>query len=248
MKALSKIAFQTSSKSAGEAQMKRKSLQGMSELPAGSSVSMSGETKIEAVSKSGATLDSESSRPLATMAASALGLPVTIILADPGQTGARATAETLDLPTRLTMEARQQLHSEVLRDVIGYAVEQSVLAPRGELRGLGKPYREEGEDRLKVLFNDPDDTSVNVTWPSLEEVDVKTVMDAIIAAEGMPEMPRLPLIRLALNILKIDDVDELIDKITDADGELIEKDPEVTAGDVATKAFRNGQNPAEALK
>lgn len=244
MKALSKIAFTTSSKTAGEAQMKRKALQGLAELPAGSTVSMAGDNKIETVSKSGATLDSESSRPLATMAASAMGIPVTILLADPGQTGARATAETLDMPTRLIMQARQQLHTEVLKDLLGYAVEQAVLAPRGELRGLGRPYRD--EDRLTVLFNEPDDTSINVTWPSLDEIDVKVLMDAIVAAEGIVDMPRLPLIRLALSVLKIDDIDELIDKITDENGDLIET--EVSAGDVAVDTFRKGGDPAAAVK
>jgi len=244
MKALAKIAYVTSSKNAGQAQAKRASLKGLENAPAGSSVTMTDDQKLEPLSKSGATLDSESSRPLATMAASALGLPVTILLADPGQTGARATAETLDLPTRLTMQARQQLHTEVYQDLIGYAIEQAVLAPRGELRGLGRPFRD--EDRLTVLFNDPDETSINVTWPDLSEVNIKEMMDSIVAADGMPDVPKLPLVRLVLQILKIENIDELIDGITDSSGELIPS--ETSAGDVATKAFRNGENPAAALK
>jgi len=244
MKALAKIAYVTSSKTAGQAQAKRASLKGLGEMPAGSSVNMTEGQTLEPLSKSGATLDAESSRPLATMAASALSLPVTILLADPGQTGARATAETLDLPTRLVMQARQQLHTEVLNDLIGYALEQAVLAPRGALRGKGRPLRD--NDRLTVLWNDPDVTSVNVTWPSLEEADVKTIMDAIVAADGMPDVPKLPLVRLALSILKVENIDELIDEITDDNGNL--KPSEVTAGDVAVKAFRDGTDPAAALK
>lgn len=243
MKALAKIAYVTSSKSSGVSQSKRAQIQGMANLPAGSAVSMSDDQKLEAMPKSGATLDSESSRPLATMAASAMGIPVTIALADPGQTGARATAETLDLPTRLIMQARQQLHTEVFKDSIGYAIEQAVIAPRGPLRRLGTAVRD--EDRLTVAFTDPAAASVEVSWPSLDEVDVKVMMDAIIAAEGMPDTPKLPLVRLALQILKVPDVDEWIDKITDDDGNLI---PDTTGGDVAAKAFRDGQDPAEALK
>lgn len=244
MKALAKIAYTTSSKSTGAAQAKRAQLQGMGGLPAGSTVSMSDDQKLEAVPKSGATLDSESSRPLATMAASAMGVPVTIILADPGQTGARATAETLDLPTRLIMQARQELHTEVFKDSIGYAIEQAVIAPQGPLRRLGKAIRD--EDRLTVAFTDPETATIEVVWPTLDEVDVKVLMDAIVAADGMPDVPKLPLVKLALQILKIKDVDELIDKITDDDGNLI--DPGVTAGDVAAKAFRDGEDPAAALK
>jgi hypothetical protein len=244
MKALAKIAYVTSSKNAGQAQAKRTALKGLSEIPAGSSVTMTDDQKLEPLSKSGATLDSESSRPLATMAASALGLPVTILLADPGQTGARAVAETLDLPTRLVMQARQELHSEVERDLNGYAIEQAVLAPRGALRGLGKPLRD--GDRLTVQWNDPDTASINVAWPSLDEVDVKIMLDAIAVADGMVDVPKLPLIRLALQVLKIENIDELIDEITDDSGKLIPT--EVSAGDVAAKAFRDGKNPAVALK
>jgi hypothetical protein len=244
MKALAKIAYVSTSKTAGQAQAKRTQLKGMENVPAGSTVSMTDDQKLEPISKSGATLDSESSRPLATMAASALGVPVTILLADPGQTGARATAETLDLPTRLIMEARQELHREVRKDLIGYAVEQAVLAPRGALRTLGRPLRD--GDRLTVLWNEPADNSIDIAFPSLDEVDVKVLMDAIVAADGLPDVPKLPLVRLALQVLRIPDIDELIDKITDDDGNLL--DPQVTAGDVATKAFRDGKDPAAALK
>lgn len=244
MKALAKIAYTTSSKTAGAAQAKRAQLQSMANMPAGSTVSMTDDQKLEPVSKSGATLDAESSRPLATMAASAMGVPVTIILADPGQTGARATAETLDLPTRLIMEARRELNAEVLKDSVGYAVEQAVIAPQGKLRGLGKAIRD--EDRLTVEFKDPAAATVEIVWPSLDEVDVKVLMDAIVAADGMPDVPKLPLIKLALQALRIRDVDELIQDITDADGKLI--DAGVTAGDRAAKAFRDGEDPADALK
>lgn len=244
MKALAKIAYTTTSKTAGQAQAKRAALQSMANMPAGSTVNMTEGQTLEPVSKSGATIDAESSRPLATMVASALGLPVTILLADPGQTGARATAETLDLPTRLVMQARQELHRDVRRDLIGYAVEQAIIAPRGPLRKLGRPLRD--GDRLTVQWTDPDDRSIDIAFPSLEDVDVKVLMDAIVAADGLPNVPKLPLVRLALQVLKVENIDELIDEITDEDGNLI--DPETTAGDVATKAFRNGEDPAEALK
>lgn len=244
MKALAKIAYVTSSKNAGPAQGRRAQLKGLAELPAGSSVSMTDDQKLEPLSKSGATLDAESSRPLATMSASALGLPVTILLADPGQTGARAVAETLDMPTRLTMQARQQLHTEVLQDILGYAIEQAVLAPRGELRGLGRPLRD--DDRLLVQFNDPDKVSLNITWPDLSEEPTKEMIDAVVAAANVVDMPKLPLIRLALQVLKIENIDEIIDEITDSSGKLIPT--EVDAAAVATKAFRDGKDPAAALK
>jgi hypothetical protein len=69
------------------------------------------------------------------MAAAGVGLPVTILLADPGQTGARATAETLDLPTILEMTMRRVLWQTALTRVIEHAIDAAVEAPRGTLRG-----------------------------------------------------------------------------------------------------------------
>jgi hypothetical protein len=244
MKALAKIAFVTSSKRSGDAQAKRAALQGMANVPAGSSVSMSDDQKIEALPKSGATLDSESSRPLATMAASALGLPVTILLADPGQTGARATAETLDFPTRLIYQARQELHVEVIRDSVGYALEQAVIAPRGALRGLGTAIRD--GDRLTVRFKDAGKATVEVVFPALDEVPLETLMKALTEADGMSvKPPPLVLLKLVLQALRIRDVDEILAEVTDGNGNYV--DPGVTAGDVAAQAFRDGQDPADAL-
>lgn len=243
MKALAKIAYVTSSDKPGSAQSKRQALRGMENVPAGSIANMSADQKLEPMSKSGATLDAESSRPLATMAASAMGVPVTLLLADPGQTGARATAETLDLPTRLVMGARRELHAEVMRDSIGYALEQAAVAPRGPLRGQGRAVRD--GDRLRVVFNDPQAATLDIVWPSLEETNLKEDIDAIVAADGLHGIPRVPLLKLALQRLGIEDVDELIQKITDDEGNLL--DDGDSAGDRAVRAFRAGQDPTEAL-
>ena len=243
MRALARIAFITSSKTKSAAQQKRAQLQGMGAMPAGGTVNLTDDQKLEAVPKSGATIDAESGRPIAALVASGLDLPVTILLADPGQTGARATAQTLDLPTRLIFQARQELHTEDLLDTLGYVVEQAVIAPRGPLRTKGRAVRD--GDRLKVRFVDDSDSTIDVIWPSLEETDPKTMMDAIVAAEGIPDVPKLPLIKLALQILGVRDIDELLQKITDADGNLIPQDGQ--AGDRATQAFRQGLDPSEAL-
>lgn len=93
------------------------------------------DTKMNIVSKSGAQIDADSHRPLATMVAAALEVPLTMLLGDPGVTGARATAETLDAPTELMARLRQEVHAELFRDVADYVIDQAVIAPRGPLRG-----------------------------------------------------------------------------------------------------------------
>jgi hypothetical protein len=53
-------------------------------------------------------------------------------------------------------------------------------------------------------------------------------------------------VRLLLRALGVRDVDELLEDMTDDQGNFI--DPNVTAGDVAAKAYRDGKDPAQALK
>lgn len=240
-RALSRIAFRASSSKAKASQVQRAGLEQLAKLGAGSSVSMAEGQTLEAVPKTGATLDSESGRPLAAMAAAALGVPVTILLADPGVTGARATAETLDLPTRLEMMGRQEVWAQAYRASLGYVIEQAVIAPRGPLRGSV----ERDGDRLLVDLGEKDAT-VEVVWPDLAEIPLDILMGALEKANDMDLLPRLELLKLVLRALNVRDIDDIIDELTDDDGNLI--DPAVTAGDRAAQAFRDGQDPAAALK
>jgi len=240
MKALSRIAgIVKDSKS--KAQGLRAAANQLQQGPAGSMIA-TGTGEVEFPSKSGATLDSESGRPLAAMVAAALGIPVTILLADPGVTGARATAETLDLPTRLEMMGRQEVHAEFYRASCGYAIEQSVIAPRGPLKGS---VTRDG-DRLIAQLKGGEDGTIEVVYPDLEEIDIKTLMDAIVLADGTGKVPPLEILKLILHALRIRDIEEILNDVTDDNGNWV--DPATTAGDVAAGAFRNGQDPAAALK
>jgi len=240
-RALSRIAFRASSSKAKASQVQRAGLQNLNAMGAGSSVSLGEGQTLEAVPKTGATLDSESGRPLAAMAAAALGVPVTILLADPGVTGARATAETLDLPTRLEMLGRQEVWAQAYRSSCGYVIEQAVIAPRGPLKGT---VVRDG-DRLLVDLGEKDAT-VEVVWPDLSEIPLDILMSALEKADGMGVLPRVEVLKLVLRALGIRDIDDILDAMTDENGNLIE--PAATAGDLAAKAFRDGQDPAQALK
>jgi hypothetical protein len=240
MRALSRIAGIVRDK-ASKAQNMRAAAAQIQQGPAGALIS-TGTGEVEFPSKSGATLDSESGRPLAAMVAAAVGLPVTILLADPGVTGARATAETLDKPTRDEMESRQEVHAEFYRASTGYAIEQAVIAPRGPLKGS---VVRDGDRLLVTLAGDTDDT-VEVIFPDLEEVDIEKIMKAIEIADGTGKFPGLELVKLMLHAFRIRDIDTILEDITDDEGNLI--DPGANAGNLAAKAFRDGKDPAEALK
>lgn len=71
-------------------------------------------------------IDLNTGRPLAAQVAASLGISVVLLLADPGQSGAYGTAQTLSDPNRRTMEARRQRSTVFLEHCL-------------ELLGVNKP-------------------------------------------------------------------------------------------------------------
>jgi hypothetical protein len=208
-------------------------------LAAGATAHIAPDVTLEAIPKTGATIDSESGRPLATMVAAALDVPVTMLLGDPGVTGARATAETLDDPLRLSAEQRRGLAAELLRTICDYVVDQAVLAPQGRLQG-----HVETDDygRQHVVLDGDTERTIDIAWPDLSEPDQISVIDAITHADQTGKVPPLVVARLLLQALGVEDVDEILDELTDDQGNFVS--PDVTAGQAAADAFRRGQDPA----
>jgi len=214
---------------------------------AGATAIMDADTSLEAIPKTGARIDSNSGRPLATMVASALDVPVTALLADPGQTGARAVAETLNLPTRLAMQQRQKLWGQAYRALAEHVIQQAIKAPAGPLRGT--VLRDPFTDREVFLLDgddDEDDSTIEIIWPDLSDVPMDTLVKAIVEADGTGKLPALETLKLLLAALGVRDIDEIIDAATDENGNWI--DPDVSAGSVAADAFRRGEDPAESLR
>lgn len=222
VKALSRLAFKVTSKTPrGQSQARG----AFAARPVGADgqvgqTVITGEgSSIEAIGKSGATIDSNSGRPLAAMVASATDVPVTMLLADPGVTGARATAETLDRPFYETVKVRQSLHAGFLLALLNYVVQEAIRAPRGALRGtIGRDPLT--GDEVATLRNDQP-ISVQVEFPKLDRADVGTMMEAIAKADGIDKLPPELLARLAMLALGVDDVDTWLEKIVDADGNFI---------------------------
>lgn len=252
VKSLSQYAWRATSKGGKAQQMRqaiaRRPTQGApgADNPnsVGATAVMGADVTLEAIPKSGATIDSESGKPLAAMIAASLDVPVTVLLADPGQTGARAVAETLERPTLFAMKQRQSVHAHAYRAVIGYQILQAVKAPQGPLRGTitRDPYT--GREEL-TLAGDTDPT-VEVIFPKLDDLPVETMIAAIVSADSTQTLPKLEVAKLLLEALGVKDIDAVIDQITDDDGNFI--DPVASAGQSATDAFRRGEDPAEALR
>jgi hypothetical protein len=214
-------------------------LPGMSD--AGNVAAMGPGQNLEAIPKTGATIDSESGRPLAAMVAAAMGVSVVSLLADPGTTGNRATAETLDKPTILEMGMRRMLWASVIETVTGYVIDQAVKAPRGPLRGTTTRDPYTGRETVTLTGDVP--RTVTVDWPDLNELDPVKLVNAIVAADTTRKLPPLETARLLMHALRVKDVDDLLEDLTDEQGNWI--DPDATAGDQAVQRFRRGEDPAD---
>lgn len=241
-KALSKIAWKATGETKSRAQLAATAAHAAAQpsgtLPqpnrAGGTVVMGPGSGFEAVSKSGATIDAESGKPLAGMIAAGIGLPVTVLLADPGITGARATAETLDTPTILEMGMRRLMWQSVMTSVLQHAIATAGMAPGSKMRALTG-------DRTPVL---------EFSWPPLAGLDPVQLVTAIATADTTDTMPPLTTLRLLLSALGVPNVDEVLAEVTDAGGNFIppKQTAQTNAGQLAADAFRRGQDPAEALK
>jgi hypothetical protein len=209
---------------------------------AGQTVTMGPGQSLEAIPKSGATIDSNSGKPLAGMVAAGLGVPVTMLLADPGITGARATAETLDKPTILEMGMRRLLWQSARDRIYRHVIAAAVEAPKGLLRG-----RVAIDDwgRKHTLLEGGQEPVIEFTWPPLADLDPVKLIEAVVAADDTGLLPPIPVVRLLLQLLGVPDVDDVMEEYTDDEGQwLITRD---TAGDVAATAFRRGADPVDAL-
>lgn len=218
MKALSRIAWRATSKG-DKTQRVAQQMAGaqQADVVGGTAVMSPGQT-LEAVPKSGATIDADSGRPLQTLVAAALGVPVTMLLGDPGSTGARAVAETLDQPTELEMGRRRRLWSGVLRAVIDHVIDSAVIGFRGPLRGTAV---QQGDRRL-VTLPDGDSRTVEVSWPSWESASIDVLIKAITLADQTGLVPPLVSLRLMLQALPgVEDIDEVLESVTDDQGDFL---------------------------
>lgn len=215
VKALSQFAFRATAKNGrGAAQVRSRIESGAGQV-GGTAILPEGHT-FEAIGKSGATIDSQSGRPLAAMVAAATDVPVTMLLADPGTTGARAVAETLDKPLELVVGMRRELHGTVIVRVLDHVIDAAIKAPAGRLRGTVRIDRWTGREVVELAGGQA--RGITVDWPSLEDIDLKTIVEAVVEADGTGYLPEETVARLLLVALHVDNPDEVIDSMRDAEG------------------------------
>ena len=190
--------------------------------PTGQTAVMSPDASMAPMHSSGATIDSGSGKPLASMVASALDVPVTMLLADPGTSGARAVAETLDRPLELTTGSAQELWTDWLKAFFDHVIAVAI------------------DDQL--LPADAD-TTVDVTFPPLADQAIDVRMEALQTALDAGAPPLL-ILRLMLEALGVEDVDEVLEEMQDDDGNFV--DPRVTSALDAIRRERDGAPGSQA--
>lgn len=179
-------------------------------------VQTTGDT-LEAVSKSSATIDPKLVHTYEVWVAAGMGLPVTTLLGDPGSTGARAVAETLNEPTRNEFSLRRQLWDVVIRQVCGHVIDQAVIAPLGPLRGTVT----RTGDRQTVTLPDGDGRLVDIDWPDWDTVPLDVLVTAISKADSIDKLPPLWLVRQILTAFGEAHPDDVIAQITDDAGNFL---------------------------
>jgi hypothetical protein len=220
MRSLAKFAWRLTSKGSARSQARR-ALAGAAPidpvtgkaLDVGATAVTPLDQMLEAIPKTGAVIDSESGRPIAAMAGAAYGMPVTMLLADPGTTGNRATAETLDRPTELDMGQRRELWTSTLQRILTYVITAAVRAPEGPLKG--SIVRDTYSDQDVVTLDGDTSTKIDIEWPDLSGADIATIVKSIVEASGTGTMPPELVLRLVLTALGVRDVDELVEAMLD---------------------------------
>lgn len=202
---------------------------------------------LEAIPKTGATIDAASGRPIAMMVAAGMGVPVTMLLSDPGQTGARATAETLDMPLQRMMESRQGVWQQAIQRILRHVITEAVRAPQGPLKG--RVDRDRVTDREYLVLSPDTDTTIDVTFPDLDDVEALEKVQTVMAAAASRTIPPEMILRMLLQALGVKDVDSIIEKLTDdTTGEFLWPSTGMPAGpgQQAADLARTGGDPAAA--
>lgn len=185
-------------------------------------------------------VDPSLGRPYAAMVAAGVGLPVTVLTADPGQEGARAVAETLDRPMRLAFQARQRVWADAYRASIMFKLRMCVEAPNHPLKGT---VRQVG-DRKIVDWPQGQEPVIDVIFPDIQDDNLEAAIEAVSKAAGTNTLHPLTIARLLLTVLEVEDVEGELARITGEDGEWV--DPQMStamaAGMDAARRARQGDD------
>lgn len=182
-------------------------------------------TTVSPIRTAGATTSAEEGRRILLMALMGCGIPET--LAADVSVGTLATAKSLDRPTELKFKNRQTQWADILGEILDFVIDCDLRATGGMLpkpRGVGKIMGIDQETGQEISRR------VMIDFPPILEHDIDTAITAIVRAATLDGKPRAgtmddkTLIRLLLQTLGVQDIDEIIEQLVPPEGETAPKE------------------------
>ena len=177
---------------------------------------------MDPIKTAGSTTSSNDGDKLIHMVCAATGIYYHYLIGDPS-TGNLATAKAMEKPMEIMFKDRQTLWKSILTEILNYVVEQSIIATKGMLHGKGKVKKNDFGD-TEVTLASTNKSTIMITFPELVTPDSKARVESVIAAatlEGKPlagTFEKEMVVRLLLQALAVDDIDEIIKKTFPGEG------------------------------
>lgn len=199
--------------------------------PGATFISAADGAQLAPMKTAGAQPTPEEGRAMRLMVAAAVGVPETILMGD-ADVGNLATAKTLDRPTELKIEDRQELWTSVFRTLLDHAARTMAEAtspvvelPDAVLEDLAGTETPDTlpDQRLVITATDeggnPYRADVDVDWPPVVEHDQVATIEALVkgatlgTGQQVGMIPRKALARKIMATLDFDDIDALLDQL-----------------------------------
>jgi hypothetical protein len=135
----------------------------------------------------------------------------------------------------LAMGKRRRLWQEALEAILNYVIDANVRA--GRLAGT--EMFDTDTRRNSVTLPEDMERTLEFTWPELESESVKDRVESLVAADSTGKIPPHIMLRLMLQALGVEDVDEIVKEMTDDQGNF--RDPELQRTLDAVRRFRQGE-------
>lgn len=171
--------------------------------------------KLDPMKVAGANVAASDGDKLIHMVCAATGIFYHYLVGDPS-TGNLATASAMERPMELMFKDRQTFWKSVHKNILEFVIDQSILAPKGNLQG--KEIQDDFGDTQIVLDGEKEKTVI-VDFPDLLEKDVQARINAIISGatlDGKKWADTLPdklVTKMILEILGESDIDEILEKM-----------------------------------
>ena len=172
------------------------------------------------IKTAGSTTGSTDGDRLIHMVCAAQGIYFHYLIGDPS-TGNLATAKAMERPMEIMFKDRQTLWKSILTEILNYVVEQSVIAKNGRLEGTVEVNDFGGKE---VTLASTNKSTIIITFPELVTPDSKARVESVIAAATLGGKPlagtfdKEMVVRLLLQALAVDDIDEIIKKTFPGEG------------------------------